>query len=110
MAKHIQNTLYGVLPKHLVFCQNTYVLVLGLFIRTPKLTFLFIRKRPLMQMHCYLFLSTLDKPWQSAQSFRPCVYNQFDMEPLVGNQGIIVNPRYFYSRGGATSSTFLLNK
>jgi hypothetical protein len=30
------------------------------------------------------------------------------MEPLVGNQGIIVKPRFFYSRGGATSLTFLL--
>ena len=35
---------------------------------------------------------------ESAQSFRPCVYGQFDMEPLVGNQGIIVNARHFYSR------------
>jgi hypothetical protein len=35
---------------------------------------------------------------QSAQSFRQYVYDQFDKEPLVGNQGIIVNPHYFYSR------------
>jgi hypothetical protein len=44
---------------------------------------------------------------QSAQSFRPCVYYQFDMEPLVGNQGVIVKQRYFYSRSGHIFDIFV---
>ncbi len=31
---------------------------------------------------------------QSAQSFRPAPSGQFDMTPLVGNRGIIVNARH----------------
>ena len=34
-----------------------------------------------MQIHCYLFQSTLDKPC-SAQSFRPCVF-AVNKEPLT---------------------------
>ncbi len=59
------------------------------------------------KFNCYLFapqnhknISTsdsLDKSQKSAQSFRSCVSGEFDMTPLVGNQGIIVNACHFYS-------------
>ena len=44
---------------------------------------------------------------QSAQLFRPCVSGEFDMTPLVGNQGIIVNSRHFYSRCCYISTIFV---
>jgi hypothetical protein len=53
-----------------------------------------------MQIHCYLFQSTLDKPCK--------VHSRLDhvfavlwykyKEPLLGNQSVIVKPRYFYTR------------
>ena len=70
---------------------------LRLFIRTPKITFIFLKAtldaNPLLSLSIYI-RQTL----QSAQSFRPCVCGHFDKKPLLGNQSVIVKPRYFYSR------------
>ena len=50
-----------------------------------------------MQIHCYLFQSTLDKPCR-VHSRLDHVCGHFEMEPLLGNHSVIVKPRYFYSR------------
>ena len=64
--------------------------------RGCKITFF-----PPKHAHDANLLSTLyivnRMPQQSAHSFRQAPSGQFDMTPLVGNQGVIVNTRHVYS-------------
>ena len=53
------------------------------------------------------FLIYTRQTQQSAQPFRQCVSGEFDMTPLVRNQGIIVNAIHFYSRLGIIFDIFV---
>ena len=68
-------------------------LVLALFIQTPKVTC--ISSKAILDANALLTLLIYTRQTQqSAQSFRPFVSGEFNMTPLVGNQGIIVNAQW----------------